>query len=232
MSLKDLRLAYEYRSDSTNIVDSFYIPCFSESVEYWRAVGFFTSQGLALAAKGLAAFMAGAGRMHLVASPWLEPDDIEAFEKGYEARDDILERAILRQFGQELLDGAPAVIRHRLGCLAWLIADERLDIKVACPTHNLLGSGPGIYHEKIGIFFDAEENLVAFTGSPNETIGGLVSNFESLDVYVSWDDPHGRVERKRANFERLWTNLTSGLTVIDFPAAAKRRLLHFRPSSP
>lgn len=231
MSLKSLQLDYEYRSDSTSIVDNFYIPCLSESVEYWRAVGFFTSQGLALAAKGLAAFIAGGGHMHLVASPWLEPEDIEALKEGYEARHDILERAILRQFGQELLDEVPAVIRHRLGCLAWLIAEERLDMKVACPSQNLLGSGTGIYHEKIGIFFDAEGNVVAFTGSPNETAGGLVSNFESLDVYVSWDDPHARVERKRVNFERLWTNLTSGLTVVDFPAAAKRRLLHFRSST-
>ena len=228
MSLKGLQLAYEYRSDSTNIVDNFYIPCLSESVEYWRAVGFFTSQGLALAAKGLAPFIAGGGRMRLVASPWLEPEDIEAFQRGYEARDDILERAILRQFEQELLEGASALVHHRLACLAWLIAEERLDIKVACPSQHLL-HGPGIYHEKVGIFLDEEGYIVAFTGSPNETVGGLVSNFESLDVYVSWDDPHGRISRKKANFERLWRNTTAGLTVLDFPVAAKRKLLRFRP---
>ena len=141
VSLKSLQLAYEYRSDSTNIVNDFYIPCLTESIGYWRAVGFFSSQGLALAAKGLAAFIAGGGRMRLVASPWLEPEDIEAFKKGYEARDDILERAILRQFGEELLDGASSVIQHRLGCLAWLIAEQRLDIKVACPSQNLLFAG-------------------------------------------------------------------------------------------
>lgn len=231
MSLKELQLAYEYRSDSTNIVDSFYTPCLSESVGYWRAVGYFTSQGLALAAKGLASFIDGGGQMRLVASPWFEPEDIEAFKKGYDARDDILELAILRQFGEELIDAASPVIQHRLGCLAWLIAEQRLDIKVACRSHNLLGIRPGIYHEKIGIFFDAQDNLVAFSGSPNETVGGLVSNFESIDVYVSWDDPHRRVGRKEANFERLWSNLTSGLFVLDFPTAAKRALLRFRPSA-
>lgn len=230
MSLRDLWLAYEYRSDSTNTVDDFYIPCLTESVAYWRAVGFFTSQGLALAAKGLTAFIARHGQMRLVASPWLEPEDIEAFRRGYEAREDILERAILRQFEQELLEGASALIRHRLGCLAWLIAEERLDIKVACPSQHLL-SGPGIYHEKVGIFLDEEGHIVAFTGSPNETVGGLVSNFESFDVYVSWDDPHGRASRKKDNFERLWRNTTTGLTVLDFPVAAKHRILHFRTSA-
>ena len=117
-----------------------------------------------------------------------------------------------------------------MGCLAWLIAEERLDIKVACPSQFLLSGGTGLYHEKIGIFFDAEGNAVAFTGSPNETVGGLVSNFESLDVYVSWDDSHGRVERKKDNFERLWGNITTGLIVLDFPAAVKQKILQFCPS--
>lgn len=231
MSLRDLPLAYEYRSDSTNIVDNFYIPCLSESVEYWRAVGYFTSQGLMLAAKGLAAFVARGGRMRLVASPLLNPEDIEAFQRGYEARNDILERAVLRQFGQKLLAEAPQFVHQRLACLAWLIAEERLDIELAVPSHDLLIGDPGIYHEKVGIFFDSEENIVAFTGSPNETVGGLASNFESFDVYVSWDDSHERTRRKRDNFERLWNNATPGLSIADFPTAAKERILRFRTST-
>jgi DNA phosphorothioation system restriction enzyme len=62
-------------------------------------------------------------------------------------------------------------------------------------------------------------------------VGGLVSNFESIDVYFSWDDLHGRVERKKTNFERLWDNLTSGLNILEFPIAAKHRLLRFRPQT-
>ena len=97
---------------------------------------------------------------------------------------------------------------------------------------ELLGQGQAIYHEKIGVFLDREENAVAFTGSPNETVGGLASNFESLEVFVSWDDPHDRVARKKADFVRLWNNLTPQLTVLEFPEAAKRQLLRFRPSRP
>lgn len=229
MGLKDLPLAFEYRSDSTNVVENFYIPCLRESVQYWRAVGFFTSRGLCLAAKGLAAFIAGRGRMRLVASPWLEPDDIEAFQRGYVARENIIERAILRQLEEQQLFALSPIAQHRLECIAWLVAEERLDIKVACPVRQRLGGAPGIYHEKIGLFLDSSGDCVAFTGSPNETVGGLVDNFESIDVYVSWDDPHGRVERKRTNFQRLWDNVTPGLEVVQFPVAARRRLLQFRP---
>lgn len=56
MSLRDLQLDYEYRSGSRNLVDDFYVPCLTESVQYWRAVGFFTSHGLARPAQGLAGF--------------------------------------------------------------------------------------------------------------------------------------------------------------------------------
>lgn len=38
MSLRDCQLAYEHRSGSTNIVDNFYIPCLSQSVQYWSLV--------------------------------------------------------------------------------------------------------------------------------------------------------------------------------------------------
>ena len=74
MSLCDLNLRCEYRSDQTNTVDDFYIPCLKQNIEYWRAVGFFTSQGLALAAKRLATFILHGGRMRLVASPWLSEE--------------------------------------------------------------------------------------------------------------------------------------------------------------
>lgn len=229
LSLRDVPLAFDYRSDQANLVDDLYVPCLTASVEYLRAVGFFTSHGLALAAKGLSAFIRHGGRMRLIASPILEPEDVEAFKRGYEAREQILSRALERQIAEQ---GLPDITRHRLECIAWLVAEGRLDIKVAVPTSELMEGGQAIYHEKIGLFVDGEGNVVAFTGSPNETVGGLVTNFESLDLYVSWDDPHGRVRRKRENFERLWRNHTPKLTVVEFPEAAMRQLLRLRPETP
>ena len=79
---------------------------------------------------------------------------------------------------------------------------------------------------------DSEGNTVAFTGSQNETYGGLVNNFESIDVYCAWDDPHQRVLRKIDNFQRLWNNLTPKLSVLDFPVAAKQKLLAYKSTSP
>ncbi|MGA2466727.1 MAG: DEAD/DEAH box helicase family protein [Thermodesulfobacteriota bacterium] len=229
MSLKNIPLAYDYRTDSCNIIDSFYIPCLGESSRYWRAVGYFTSQGLVAAAKGLAVFLTRGGEMRLVASPWFDQEDSDAFIKGYEARESVVERALLRVFEDLILGDQSALFMDRLGCIAWLIAEKRLEVRIAVSLRNLIEHKPGIYHEKIGLFFDFEGNTVAFSGSPNETVGGLVTNFESLDVYMSWDDPHSRVERKKANFEHLWSNSTEGLQIFEFPEAVRKQLIKFRP---
>jgi len=229
MSLQDCKLLFEYRSDQTNLVDQLYIPCFNESTRYFRAVGYFTSRGLALAAKGLTSFINRGGKMRLIASPLFEAEDMIAFNKGYDERGKIIERAILRQFDLKTIAQEPALIRDRLSYLAWLIAEERLDIKVAILTQFEAEIHEGIYHEKVGIFLDAEDNIVAFTGSPNETVGGIVNNFEAVDVFVSWDDNHGRAKHKLNNYELLWNNKTPKLRVIDFPTAARERIVSLRP---
>ena len=228
MSLQKLNLQCEYRSDQTNTVTDFYVPCLNVSREYWRAVGYFTSQGLALATRGLSSFLQNEGKMRLVASPMLTEEDILAIQRGYSAREDVVEKAIIRELDGDFNE----IVNHRLKCLAWLIAERRLDIKIASPSELSLNNRGAIYHEKIGIFIDDDGNAVAFTGSQNETFGGLLANFESIDVYWSWSDPHQRVQRKIDNFKRLWNNLTPKLNVLDFPVAAKQRLLEHKPTSP
>ena len=125
--------------------------------------------------------------------------------------------------------------QERLAALAWLISIGSLEIKLALRvnpyTRQLVR---GIYHEKIGIFEDSEGNLVSFTGSQNETQGGFVDNFESIDVYWSWEDPHGRARSKAADFDELWNGpkADSGLEVLDFTDVAKELLQKYTPESP
>ena len=223
--LSELRLKSEYRSDQDDFVNDFYIPCLTRSSHYWRAAGYFTSRGLAVAAQGITSLIKAGGTMRLIVSPLFSAEDLDAIHRGYAARLDIVTKSLLRVF-----ESIPnKTVEDSLGYLAWMIAEENLEIRIAVPISEQNAPKAGIYHEKLGLFLDHFGNTVAFTGSPNETAGGLVENFETIDIFCSWDDPQGRVKRKRSNFERLWDDKTLGLSVIGFPEAARQQLLKFRP---
>lgn len=211
----------EYRSDRHDLAVDLFVPCLSVSVAYDRAVGYFTSAGLNAAARGLEAFTSHEGVMRLVASPALSDEDISAIQRGLEARDDIVARALLRSL---IADVTPSVQR-RLALLSWLIAEQRLTIRIAIARDPLRG----VFHEKVGIFRDVAGDRVAVAGSANETRGGLVENFEAVDVFASWDPTASRVDRKVSNFQGLWDDATPGLDVVSFPDAVRRELLERVP---
>lgn len=219
--LRDLDIQGHYRSNRHRLLHDFYEPCLAQAYQYDRAVGYFTSATLAAAARGLVPFIERDGIMRLVASPQLTDEDITAIQSGYEARDDVVQRALLRELAPTEV---PEVIRRRLEILAWLIAEERLDIKIAILTGAERDAG--IYHEKVGIFRDERDDTVVFTGSANESVGGLVRNFEALEVFRSWlPEDKERAERWLTDFDELWRNRTSGLLVYEFPAAVREQLL-------
>ncbi|WP_208599089.1 DEAD/DEAH box helicase family protein [Desulfonatronum thioautotrophicum] len=191
---------------------------------YRRAAGYFSSHGLALAARGVASLAHRKGTMRLVASPYLSPDDVQALQSAVDAPVEVLRSIVAR----DMMDIEDALLQDRLNALAWLAVTGRLEIKLALRVDADGGYSRGIFHEKTGIFTDAENNHVAFSGSSNETAGGLLENFESLKVFCSWKDGEGRVEEEIANFEALWCNTTSGLRVMEFSAVGRELLERFR----
>jgi superfamily II DNA or RNA helicase len=223
--LRSLNIAGRYRSDREDVVADFYVPALSASVSYSRAVGYFTSTSLALFARGLRDFADRGGTMRLVASPHLSPDDITDIERGYDVRK-VIERATLRELEAEDRDA----ILDGLGLLGRLIAEQQLDIKLAFVVQH---GRIGIYHEKVGIFRDSAGDLIAFTGSANETLGGLLANFESVEVYLGWLPVDGpRALRIEEDFEDLWNDRTASLRVEPFPEVARERLVEIATSRP
>jgi DNA phosphorothioation system restriction enzyme len=223
LSLKDLVLRNQYRSDRHNLLADFYIPALERSLTYDRAVGFFSSTSLSAAAKGITALIRVGGKMRLVASPQLSKEDAEAIAQGIKQREEVITAVLLHEL--ELLD---SLAIDRFSYLAWLLSKGLLEIKLAVhrdPHHR------GIYHEKLGILKDLDGNAVVFTGSVNESISGFVENFECIDVFRSWragDDE--RITEKVDDFQRLWENQTPTLEILDFPEAVERSLLRFCPT--
>jgi len=228
MLLNKLKLNISYSSDNRNIVKDFYVPCMMHSHLYRRAVGYFTSHGLSVAAQGVAHLLENGGNIHLIASPRLTDEDIEAIASGYKRREEILFEILSKKF-KEIED---ELTKERLNALSWLIETGSLDVRLALCINKNRSLTKGIFHEKMGIFTDASDNSVAFSGSPNETAGGLIENYEAIDVFWSWDDPQGRVVDKVERFEKLWNNETSGLEVIDFNQASRELLKAYKQEMP
>lgn len=220
MSFKDLNLKREYRSYRSDIINEFYIPVLNQSVLYRRAVGFFSSSALAEIMKGISGLYKNGGKIQLIASPKLSEEDIKAINLGYKLRKEVIEENLISQL-EEAKDYFES---ERLNILAHLIANNRLDIKIALlKSHNQIG----IYHEKLGLVYDKYDNVIAFSGSLNETAMALAVNYESIDVFTSWIDSD-RVNDKKMAFESIWNDNEEGLEVLEFPKVKEAILQKYK----
>lgn len=225
MSLKDCVLKIAYRTLEDDVINDFYIPTLSQAILYKRAVGFFSSSALVEISKGISYLIQNNGKIQLIASPLLQDEDIYAIKKGYEIREHIIKKSLFRNlfdYHQE------PFAKERLNILANLIAEQVLDIRIACPDNQY-----GIYHEKIGIIKDEFEYIIAFIGSMNETSTGMINNFESFDVYCSWKNEweQQRVIKKNNDFEKIWNNEQQHITVVDFPELKEEIIRKYKITS-
>jgi len=224
LSLSSLSLKPVYRSGRDDLVRDFYIPCLKAAARYDRAVGFFSASMLSLAAQGLTALVERQGQMRLIVGGALTEEEAEAVLRGYEERAKAAAEERLQVEMKAILRGiSDSLLECRLHALSNLVAAGRLDIKVALTRK-------GMYHEKIGVFYDNEGNSVVFAGSANESQHALSPdfNFESISVYPSWNDHVRSYRDEYANgFESLWANTEKRAIVLDFPKAAKEELIKF-----
>ncbi len=84
----------------------------------------------------------------------------------------------------------------------------------------------GTFSEKVGIFRDANGDSVVFSGTSSVMFARKSTNFETIDVFTSWNDK-SRVETKIADFERLWLDETASVKIYDFDYAEKNNLLKY-----
>lgn len=228
MSLQDVSIKNEYRSLIDNVVQDFYIPLLERAKVYKRAVGFFSSSSLVEITKGIAAMAANGGKIQIVASPYLSEEDIEAIQKGYAERNSVIEGAVLRQITGEKVD---YYSMQRLNLLACLIAEGVLDIRIAYTEDK---DGIGMYHEKMGLIEDEEGNIVAFSGSMNESATAMSINYETIDVFRSWGDQNeaDRVRLKQNAFFSIWNDSEPNIKVLEFPSISQALIDKYKKAAP
>ena len=224
MPLRDLHLQIDYDPGTCpDVVQQFYAPALAESVAYDRATYTFSAAGLSSAAVGLAGLINNGGRIRLICHYEMEEPTVRAIIAGQtHARDALLARVAPKALTQVRPDDITA--KSQLDLLTWLIANHRLEIRIAIHPG-------GIYHEKTGVMTDARNDRISFNGSPNETDAGWNKNYEYFMVFTSWDEP-GRVESTSIRFEALWNDESQGIHVIPMPDEYEEYLKSIAPADP
>lgn len=234
-SFRSVTLKAMYSPDDAPF-ERFYEPLLSRAVSYDRAVGYWSGAELQFAAQGTAYFLAGGGVMRLIVGAQLGKQDVDAVLSGTPL-DDVVAARLLADPG---LEGAKIVQSEHLSVLAWMVANNRLQIRVGIPvdkhgrllTHQESGR---YFHTKYGIFTDRYGHKVAFSGSNNASVTAWVKNHETFDAYRSWRteswEDYG--EPKERAFERHWrANPDQGWAIIDLPTAVRERLIEHAPDTP
>ena len=233
LGLRNIPLKKSYDSDSDNILTDFYIPALSNSVQYKRLTGFFSSSTLAIAAKGVSKLISNGGNMKLVTGARFRKADIEAIKEAYERPERVIEGIMLK----ELDDLEGRFIEDHVRALGWMVANKKLEIKVAIildeegyPLEEKTLEKKGIFHQKVGILEDAEGNRLSFSGSENESASGWLSNIEEFKVFRSWMEPEkDYLEADLDKFQKFWTGYPKRAQVMDIPNAVKKRLIEIAP---
>jgi len=236
VSFRDLNIKKCYDSDIDDILNDFYIPALSNSIKYQRLAGFFSSSSLAIAAKGIAGFIANNGKMQLICSAKLEKRDVEAILEGTTTPVDIIEKQVLWDL-DNINNLENEFVTDRVKALGWMIANKLLEIKVAIVIdtngkfldYNEVEQS-GIFHQKVGILYDDEGNLISFSGSDNETASGWTRNVEEFKVFMSFDEyQKDYLKADRDRFLKFWHGLANRTEVIDVPKAVKHKLIEIAP---
>ena len=221
MGFLNIDIKSEYRSRLDNVIKDFYVPVLKQAVLYKRAVGFFSSTALVEMSAGICGLVKNGGKIQLIASPHLSANDIEAINNGLKRRDDVIEEALIRQLSEPI--GAEETAR--LNLLSNLIAAGVLEIKIAfLETDNTVG----MFHEKMGLMYDNDQNIIAFSGSMNESFNAFRQNYEAVDVFTSWTSDENRVMAKQAAFNAMWNDYEPSIRVRDFPKVSDLIIKKYR----
>ena len=210
MGLKNLNLKEEYRSDTNDIVAEFFFPCLSHCIEYYRCVNYLSIQALATIAIAFDNFSEWKSKLRMITGHRYKTEDLNLFTK-------LFSEKFTKSFEGKFIKNS------KIQKLQNIVNNGQIELKIAIPNSERIADA---FSERIGIFIDDDDEQVAFTGTSKESFSTQTRDFESVDVFTSWNDK-SRVERKRKDFEDLWQNKTKYVDVCDFTYAAKNNLLKY-----
>lgn len=210
MGLREIKLKEEYRSDRNDIVAEFFFPCLGQCIEYDRCVDLLSIQTLATIVMAFENFSGGKAKLRMVTGHRFKTIDLNLFTR-------LFSEKYTKKFDGKLIKDV------KIQKLQNIVNNGQIELKIAIPNSEQVADS---FSERIGIFRDSEDQTVAFTGTSKESFSTQTRDFESVDVFTSWNDK-SRVERKMEDFEALWENKTKNVEVCDFMFAEENNLLKY-----
>ena len=197
-----LNLKPVYDSDD-DIID-FYSGVLGIAKKYDRVSAYVETGFFKLISKGIYGLIKSGGQMNLIVST--EISDIALEQLTIAKNNNFLEKEINRILAE--LDEKDT----RIADVNFLISIKRLNVKIAILNNK------GFVHEKYGILEDFEGNLLTISGSNNDTVASINSNFESFEITKNWNDSLfslDKIESRKSKFLKLWNNDKDNILVID-----------------
>ena len=187
----------------------FFSEALCNATQFDLKLGFFSSSAINVLSDGFATFLYNGGKMRMIINDILSDEDKKTIINGQSSV------GLMSNFNLDDFENIKGTLserdQHFLECLAWLIRNERLEIKIIRPDDS-----DGIAHSKIGLFSDGL-NKVAFDGSCNFSRTALIENRESISAFCDWDG-HSDVLRIcdiEAEFELTFTEKDKTVKYID-----------------
>lgn len=216
-SLREALLAAQplYILPKDHVIPEVLIPALQATIKLDIMMGYFSSSSFADIAPGLATFLRSSqAPMQLIISPFLTPSDFETLTQNTSELVSIAQKIFIDDVPDEDI-----LARHTMECLAWLISQGRLILKIAVMRDAL-------FHTKAWLFEDGSSRA-ALHGSTNLTKPGLSKNREQLTLSRAWkgDEATFHIERLQREFDELWEGGDDDCRVMALPEAVARKIL-------
>ena len=144
---------------------------------------FLSIQTLATISMAFDNFARGKAKLRMVTGHRFKTTDLNLFAK-------LFSEKYTKSFQGKLIKDT------KIKKLQKIVDNGQIELKIAIPNSEQVADS---FSERIGIFKDNHGEIVAFTGTSRESFSTQTRDFESVDVFTSWNDK-SRIERKVKDF--------------------------------
>ena len=138
--------SFRYQTNSEWEPVGFFSESLCNATSFDLMLGFFSSSAINVLSYGFASFIYNGGKMRMIINDILSCDDASAISMAHDGNDlPFFDLKNLEQLSYTLNKRD----KHFFECLAWLIRNDRIEIKIV-----RMVNGSGIAHTKCGTFSD------------------------------------------------------------------------------